>query len=109
MSDITICKKLFLPLLQQFCPSYLSLCKRTLCLLFFTNINSSPFAIKADFLQYSINGIHVQILTNSPVHKKSPRNQEFQDFFERCEPDLNRRITVLQTGALPLGYRTILN
>ena len=25
---------------------------------------------------------------------------------ERCEPDLNRRITVLQTGALPLGYRT---
>ena len=28
---------------------------------------------------------------------------------ERCEPDLNRRITVLQTGALPLGYRTILN
>ena len=26
---------------------------------------------------------------------------------ERCEPDLNRRMTVLQTGALPLGYRTI--
>ena len=25
---------------------------------------------------------------------------------KRCEPDLNRRITVLQTGALPLGYRT---
>ncbi len=27
--------------------------------------------------------------------------------FQRCEPDLNRRMTVLQTGALPLGYRTI--
>ena len=26
--------------------------------------------------------------------------------FWRCRPDLNRRITVLQTGALPLGYCT---
>ena len=27
-------------------------------------------------------------------------------FLWRCRPDLNRRITVLQTGALPLGYCT---
>ena len=36
--------------------------------------------------------------------KGHPRGVSF--CFWRCRPDLNRRITVLQTGALPLGYCT---
>ena len=37
------------------------------------------------------------------VNKKAPKTR----CFERREPDLNRRILVLQTIALPLGYRAI--
>ena len=39
-------------------------------------------------------------------HKwKNPESRAFRIFW-RWRPDLNRRITVLQTGALPLGYVT---
>lgn len=38
------------------------------------------------------------------VGNKKPRKI---GVFERRGPDLNRWITVLQTGALPLGYRAI--
>ena len=44
-----------------------------------------------------------------PTHPKERKNGiPIWDaaFLWRCRPDLNRRITVLQTGALPLGYCT---
>ena len=41
----------------------------------------------------------------SPKEKGHPLGCPF--FFWRYWPDLNWRITVLQTGALPLGYSTI--
>ena len=42
--------------------------------------------------------------TSSKERKKESTRDSF--FLWRCRPDLNRRITVLQTGALPLGYCT---
>ena len=43
-----------------------------------------------------------------PTHPKERKKESTRDsfFLWRCRPDLNRRITVLQTGALPLGYCT---
>ncbi len=43
-------------------------------------------------------------LCSSKEKKKDTTRVSF--IFWRCRPDLNRRITVLQTGALPLGYCT---
>ncbi len=43
---------------------------------------------------------------DTPTDSHATKNPDLSGFFERCEPDLNRRMTVLQTGALPLGYRT---
>ena len=40
-----------------------------------------------------------------PAKNKKPTTRVGFCFW-RCRPDLNRRITVLQTGALPLGYCT---
>ena len=40
---------------------------------------------------------------------KLKKHRFFLCFFTRCHPDSNRRIKVLQTFALPLGYGTIKN
>ena len=42
----------------------------------------------------------------TPQKKKIKDTTRVSFIFWRCRPDLNRRITVLQTGALPLGYCT---
>ena len=41
-----------------------------------------------------------------PKERKTGHSHGVSCFLWRCRPDLNRRITVLQTGALPLGYCT---
>ena len=49
------------------------------------------------------------LLRHSPIrfgHKKKSRF--FNQLFARCHPDLNWRMKVLQTFALPLGYGTII-
>ena len=49
------------------------------------------------------------LLQHSPIrfgHKKKSRS--FNQLFARCHPDLNWRMKVLQTFALPLGYGTII-
>ena len=42
----------------------------------------------------------------TPPKEKIEDTTRVSSIFWRCRPDLNRRITVLQTGALPLGYCT---
>ena len=49
-------------------------------------------------------GRSAQSATYATKNKKPTTRVGF--CFWRCRPDLNRRITVLQTGALPLGYCT---
>ena len=54
--------------------------------------------------------MYIQVHTKSAAQKKRRNTDKISvssTFLKRCEPDLNRRMTVLQTGALPLGYRTI--
>ena len=49
------------------------------------------------------------LFRHSPIrfgHKKKSRS--FNQLFARCHPDLNWRMKVLQTFALPLGYGTII-
>ena len=46
--------------------------------------------------------------SDGPVSPKRKSTPDGVLFFWRYRPDLNWRITVLQTGALPLGYGTIL-
>ena len=48
----------------------------------------------------------VQSGTATPKERKNGIPIRDAVFLWRCRPDLNRRITVLQTGALPLGYCT---
>ena len=66
----------------------------------------SPRKSKLEVLEKALNS-RCKKCSNTLVTPKKTRNLEVSSLCERCEPDLNRRITVLQTGALPLGYRTI--
>ena len=56
--------------------------------------------------------LHLRFAKPSSNPRPTPPKEKIEDttrvssIFWRCRPDLNRRITVLQTGALPLGYCT---
>ena len=82
----------------RFVTYFLSLGKK---ILRFGSVEPSPATVHRTV---AFNGSNLSVLDFSKRKRTSFR---MSFFFWRYRPDLNWRITVLQTGALPLGYGTI--